>query len=158
MILSAFTLLHVLISLVAIGTGLIVLYGMLTGHRFDGWTGVFLSTTVLTSVTGFMFPIHKFTPGLGVGILSMVLLAIAIAARYRLDWPKTYVVTSILSLYFNVFVLIVQLFQKVPALKELAPTQSEPPFAITQLSVLVLFLACIVMAVMRTRSGVLKTA
>ena len=155
MILSAFTLLHVLISLVGIGSGLIVLYGMLTAKRFDGLTTIFLWTTVATSITGFLFPIHGFTPGIGVGILSLIVLAIALYARYNRHlvggWAKTFVATSVLALYFNVFVLVVQLFQKVPVLKDLASTQSEPPFQIAQVCVLVVFLGLGVLATVRAR-------
>jgi hypothetical protein len=143
MILAAFTLFHVVLSLVGIGAGFVVLYGLLTAKLLDGWTRLFLWTTVATSVTGFLFPVHHFMPSHAVGILSLLVLAVAIPARYvfRLagGWRLTYVVSAVMALYMNVFVLIVQLFLKVPSLKELAPTQSEPPFAVTQLTVLVIF-------------------
>ncbi len=139
MILSAFTLFHVAISLAGIGAGLVVLYGLLTQKRFDGWTKLFLWTTVATSATGFLFPVHNFMPGHAVGIISLVVLTLAILARYRYHWRRTYVITGMIALYLNVFVLVVQLFQKVPALKELAPTQSEPPFQIAQLVTLLIF-------------------
>jgi hypothetical protein len=143
MILSAFTFFHVVLSLVGIGSGLAVAYGLLTSKRLDGWTTVFLTTTVATSVTGFMFPVHHFLPSHGVGIVSLIVLAIALLARYRFGlaggWRGTYVITAMIALYLNVFVLIVQLFRRVPALKEIAPTQSEPPFQIAQLTVLVVF-------------------
>ena len=155
MILEAYTILHVLISLLAILAGLVVVCGMLTARRLDGWTKFFLATTVLTSVTGFFFPFHGFTPAIGTGIISMIVLAIAIYARYarRLvgGWRKTYVITAILALYLNVFVLVVQAFQKVPALKELAPTQSETPFKIAQLAVLLCFIVLGVFAAVRFR-------
>jgi hypothetical protein len=155
MILEAYTILHVLISLLAILAGLVVVCGMLTARRLDGWTKFFLTTTVLTSVTGFFFPFHGFTPAIGTGILSMIVLAIAIYARYarRLvgGWRKTYVITAVIALYLNVFVLVVQAFQKVPALKELAPTQSETPFKITQLAVLCCFIVLGVFAAVRFR-------
>ena len=126
MILTAFTAFHVILSLIGIVAGFAVAYGMLSSRRMDGWTGLFLWTTVATSVTGFLFPVHKFMPSHGVGILSLILLTIAIVARNRFHleggWRRTYVITALLSLYFNVFVLIVQMFEKVPALKELAPT------------------------------------
>jgi hypothetical protein len=113
--------------------------------------------TLLTSVTGFFFPFHGFTPAIGVGIISLVLLAVAILARYgrKLSgaWRWIYVVTAMLSLYLNVFVLIVQLFQKVPALKTLAPTQSEPPFQIAQLGVLLIFILLTIFAAIRFRPG-----
>jgi hypothetical protein len=155
MLLRAFTAFHVTLSLIGIVTGFVVVYGMLTARRLDGWTSLFLWTTVATSVTGFMFPVQKFLPSHGVGILSLIVLALAIMARnrYRMSggWRRTYVITSLIALYFNVFVLIVQLFEKVPALKELAPTQSEPPFQVAQLTALVLFIAVGVRATMKFR-------
>lgn len=155
MLLSAFTAFHVALSLIGIVAGFVVAYGMLRARGMDGWTSVFLWSTVATSVTGFLFPIHKFTPGLGVGILSLMVLVLAILARkrYQLEgrWRKTYVISSLIALYFNFFVLIVQSFEKVPALRELAPTQSEPPFQVTQLTALVIFIALIVTATMRFR-------
>jgi hypothetical protein len=137
------TFVHVVISLIAIASGIVVIYGFFSSKRLDVWTGIFLLTTVLTSVTGFLFPIERFTPGLGVGIISLVVLAVAIIARYGRGltgrWRTAYVVSSVSALYFNVFVLIAQLFQKVPALNALAPTQSEPAFLVAQLVVLVAF-------------------
>src|SRR5713226_279196 len=125
---TTLTFVHVVLSLIGIFSGIVVAYGLLTGKRLDGWTAVFLATTVATSVTGFLFPFHRFTPAHGLGILSMIVLAIAILARYRFrlagGWRRTYVVSAAIALYFNVFVLIVQMFQKVPVLKALAPTQS----------------------------------
>jgi len=142
--LLVFTLFHVAISLLAIGSGFVVLYGLIENKRLDSWTAFFLSTTVATSVTGFFFPITRVTPGLVLGAISMIVLAVAIYARYgrRLagHWRPIYVVSAVAALYFNVFVLIVQSFQKVPFLKALAPTQSEAPFAIAQLVALAAFL------------------
>jgi hypothetical protein len=156
MILSAFTFLHVLISLVGIGSGFVVVYGLLASKRLDGWTATFLWTTVATSVTGFMFPVHRFMPSHVFGILSLIALTFAILARYRHrlagGWRATYVITAVVSLYLNVFVLIVQLFGKVPALKALAPTQSEPPFQIAQLCALLLFTAIAIRATMKFHS------
>jgi hypothetical protein len=153
MFLTAYTLIHVAISLVGIGSGFVVLAGMLRGQRLDGWTKLFLWTTILTSVTGFGFPITEVTPGLVIGAISLVLLAVAVVARYQRHmaggWRPTYVICAILAQYLNFFVLIVQSFMKVPALHALAPTQSEPPFAVTQLVVLVIFVVLIVMAVKR---------
>lgn len=154
--LALFTLIHVLISLVGILSGLIVLNGMLKSQRLDGWTALFLATTVVTSATGFGFPFDHLLPSHKVGILSLVVLALAIYARYAAHlaggWRKTYVISSVLALYLNVFVLVVQLFLKVPALHSLAPTQAEPPFAIAQLIVLVLFIVLGVRAVRRFRA------
>ncbi len=156
MILTAYTILHVVISLVAILAGFIVAYGMVTAQRFNGWTKFFLTTTVLTSVTGFFFPFHGITPAIVVGIISLVVLVVAIFARYTRNlagaWRKTYVISAVFALYLNFFVLIVQSFQKIPALKEIAPTQKEePPFAITQLVVLVAFIALGIFAAIRFR-------
>jgi hypothetical protein len=157
MLLEIFTLVHVVISLVAIASGFGVLAGFLTSSRFEGWTTLFLVTTVATSLTGFMFPVHHFMPSHAVGLLSLIVLGIAIAARRTLRqpiaWRKTYVVSAMIALYFNVFVLVVQLFEKVPALKALAPTQSEPPFQITQGVVLAAFFVLTVVAAIKTRGG-----
>ena len=141
---AAHTLIHVVISLIGIVTGLVVLAGLLSGKRLDSWTAVFLLTTTATSLTGFGFPFEQLLPSHIVGAISLVVLAVAILARYAYRmagaWRTAYVVTAVTALYLNVFVLVVQTFQKVPALAALAPTQSEPPFAIAQLIVLVLFL------------------
>jgi len=142
--LPAFTLFHVILSLIGIFTGGIVACGLLAARRLDGWTAIFLVSTVLTSVTGYFFPFHKLLPSHILGGISLAALAIAIYARYSRGlagaWRRTYVITAMLSLYLNVFVLIAQLFMKVPALKVLAPTQSETPFKAAQLVVLLVFL------------------
>jgi hypothetical protein len=156
MILSTFTIFHVLLSLTGIGTGFIVVFGLLAAQRLDGWTATFFATTVATSVTGFMFPFHGLTPGIVGGIVSLLFLAVAVAARYRFHlaggWRRTYAVTAVVALYLNVFVLIVQSFQKVPSLKALAPTQSEPPFQIAQLTALVLFTILAIGAAVKFRA------
>jgi K+-transporting ATPase A subunit len=142
---TIFTFVHVVISLVAIAAGCVLVYGLLSGKRLDLWTVIFLSTTILTSVTGFFLPFERFLPSHAIGILSLIVLAIAILARYGRHlarrWRATYVVCVVIAFYFNVFVLVVQLFQKVPALKAVAPTQTELPFILTQSAVLVLFIA-----------------
>ena len=142
---TTFTFVHVVISLVGILSGFVVVFGLISGKRLDGWTALFLVTTVATSVTGFMFPYHGFTPAIGVGILSLVVLAVAILGRYRRHlagpWRRTYVISAVIALYLNVFVLVAQLFEKVPSLHALAPKGSEPPFAITQGIVIVIFIA-----------------
>lgn len=152
---STFTLLHVLISLVGIGSGLVVMYGLLTANRMDRWTLLFLATTTLTSLTGFLFPNEHITPAIIVGILSLIVLVIAVVARYALRmsgvWRPVYVITAAIALYFNVFVFVVQAFEKVPMLNALAPTQKEPPFAVAQLVVLVLFVVATVYALKRFR-------
>jgi len=151
--LAVFTVVHVVISLVGIFSGFVVTFGLLAGNRLDGWTVVFLTGTALTSVTGFFFPFHGITPGIVVGGLSVVLLALAIFARYSGHlagrWRGTYVIAAMMALYLNVFVLVVQLFEKVPALAALAPTQSEPPFKLAQGVVLICFVVLTVLAMIR---------
>jgi hypothetical protein len=153
--LATFTLFHVAISLVGILSGFVIVYGLLTSQRLNGWTAIFLATTVATDVTGYLFPVHHLMPSHIVGAISLVVLAIAIFARYarRLAGSRRwiYVVTAILSFYLNFFVLIVQSFLKIPALKAIAPTQTEPPFKMTQLTVLVIFFAVTVIAAIRFR-------
>ncbi len=140
---ETFTLLHVAISVVAIVAGMPVLQAMLQNRMPEGLTALFLGMTVLTSVTGFTFPSGTLLPSHVVGVISLVVLAVAIAALYvfRLAgiWRTLFVVTAVLSLYLNVFVLVVQAFQKVAPLKALAPTQSESPFLIAQVIVLAAF-------------------
>jgi hypothetical protein len=144
MSLSTFTTVHVIISLVGIASGFVAVYGMLNGSRLDWWNTLFLVTTILTSVTGFLFPLSGLTPAVIFGIISLIVLAIALAALYvfRLGgaWRWIYVVTALLALYLNSFVGVVQSFQKLAFLRPLAPTQSEPPFAIAQLILLALML------------------
>jgi hypothetical protein len=146
---------HVIISLVGIASGVVVLFGMFDARRLNGWTLLFLVTTVLTSATGYLLPADRLLPSHVVGAISLVLLAAAIVARYpkRLEaqWRAVYAATAVASLYLNVFVLIVQLFQRVPPLKALAPTQTEAPFAVAQLLALTIFAAAGVLAVVRFR-------
>ena len=155
MILRIYTIVHTLISLVGIFSGLVVMFGMLAGKRLDGWTKWFLITTVLTSVTGFFFPFHGFTPAYAVGAISLVVLALAIFARYRRQlagpWRWIYVVSAMIGLYLNVFVGVVQAFLKIPALRAMAPTQTEPPFQITQLVTLGLFVLLTIISAIRFR-------
>ena len=151
--LETYTLVHVVLSLVGIASGLLVLAGFLTGKKFGGLNALFLTTTVATSATGFGFPFTHLLPSHVVGAISLAVLAVAIYARYSRQqagrWRATYVVCAVAALYFNVFVLVVQSFMKVPSLHALAPTQSEPPFAIAQLVVLVIFIALGALAVRR---------
>jgi len=146
-----FTLLHVVISLIGIFAGLIVLFGMFKANLLNNWTALFLVTTVLTSVTGFFFHSVSFGPPHVLGILSLVVLAVAIPALYvyRLagPWRWIYVAGAVVALYFNVFVGVVQAFQKLSFLQPLAPTQSEPPFFIAQAAVLVTFIVLGIVAV-----------
>ena len=153
MILQIYTIVHTLISLVAIFTGIVVLFGMIASKRLDGWTKWFLTTAVLTTVTGFFFPFHGFTPAIGLGIISLPFLAITILARCSRHlagaWRWIYVIGAVICLYFNLFVLVVQLFEKVPVLHALAPTQTESPFKLTQLTVLVVSIVLAIVAVIR---------
>jgi hypothetical protein len=157
MSLATFTLLHVVISLVGIVAGLIAMVGLLTSNPLRGWTALFLATTILTSVTGFFFPVEKLLPSHIIGIISLVLLAVACLALYGRklagSWRWIYVLTAMLSLYLNVFVLIIQGFLKIAPLHALAPSvpPSEPPFAIVQGVVLVFFVVVIVAAVKKFR-------
>jgi hypothetical protein len=151
--LHAFTVLHVIISLIGIFSGIVVVFGMLRSSSRKVWTAIFLSTTVLTSVTGFFFPVAGFLPSHAVGILSLIVLAFAFVALYVFHlagaWRWIYVVSSAVALYFNVFVGVVQSFQKVAFLQPLAPTQSEPPFLVAQVVVLGLFVIAGFLAVRR---------
>jgi hypothetical protein len=157
MSLSAFTTLHVVISLIAIASGLVVMFGLLGSSRMPGLTAIFLLFTILTSATGFLFPFEKLLPSHMVGILSLVLLAIACLALYVMKlsgaWRWIYVLTALASLYFNVFVLVIQSFLKVPALTALAPGNppSGPVFAVVQGIVLVFFVVMIISAMRRYR-------
>jgi hypothetical protein len=152
---SAFLFLHVLLSLIGIFTGFVVLCGLLTAKRLDGWTLLFLVTTAATSVTGFFFPFHGFTPTIGVGIVSMVVVLGAIAARYSFHlvghWRGIYAAAAVIALYLNTFVLVAQAFQKVPALHALAPQGTEPPFAVAQGILLLLFVVAGVYSLRRFR-------
>lgn len=159
MSLQTFTLIHVLISLAGIASGFVVMYGFMTNRRLDGLTAVFLTTTALTSLSGFLFPFMGATPAIKLGIISLVVLAIAIVTRYplHLAWRKTYVIAACAALYFNVFVLVVQSFEKVPALRAIAPTQKEAPFAIAQISILVVFIGLTALAVKKFHAEPLLT-
>src|ERR1700723_210569 len=153
--LQIFTLVHVAISLIGIITGLIDGFGMLSAKRLDCITAAFLATTVLTSLTGYFFPFHGFKPSYAVGTLSLIVLAIAIYGRYSRHmaggWRRTYVITAMIALYLNCFVLVAQSFMKVPALNALAPTGSEPPFLISQIIVMLIFIVWTVLAVKKFR-------
>jgi hypothetical protein len=155
---AAFTLLHVAISLIAIACGVVVAIGLWRAQRLPGWTAVFLVTTIATSVTGFFFHSKSFGAPHVVGVISLVILAIALIAfyGYRLAgaWRWIYVAGALAAFYLNVFVAVVQAFQKLPFLRALAPTGSEPPFAVAQLLVLAGFIALGVVAVRRFHPGV----
>jgi len=155
--LSAFTILHVIISLIAIATGLAVMVGLLGSNRMPALTAIFLLFTILTSATGFLFPFTQLLPSHLIGILSLVLLAIACIALYGMKlsgpWRWIYVLTALVSLYFNVFVLVIQSFLKFPALTALAPGNppTGPVFAVVQGIVLLFFILVIIGAVRRFR-------
>jgi hypothetical protein len=157
MSLSTFTTLHVIISLIGIVSGIVVLFGLFGSNRMPGLTALFLLTTILTSVTGFLFPFTQLLPSHMVGILSLVLLAIACIALYGMKlsgaWRWIYVVTAMAALYLNVFVLVIQSFLKIGPLHALAPSvpPSEPPFAVVQVIVLVIFIVAIIRAARRFR-------
>ncbi|HUI15189.1 MAG TPA: hypothetical protein VL048_17165 [Xanthobacteraceae bacterium] len=153
---------HVLISLVEIVAGFVMLYGLLTGRAFGGWTALFLATAVLTSLTGFPLAPFGFDPPRAVGILTLVLLAIAVAAYYlfRLAgaWRWVYVIAAMMALYLDVFVGVIQSFMKIPPLHVLAPTQSEPPFLVAQAVVLGLFVVLGFFAVRKFHPRLAPTA
>jgi hypothetical protein len=150
-----FTVVHVIISLIGIASGFIVVFGMLGSQRLGKWTALFLLMTILTSVTGFFFPIHGVTPALVVGVISLVILAVALLARYVKHlagaWRWIYVVTAAAALWFNTFVLVVQAFLKVPSLHALAPNGNEPPFLIAQAAVLIVLVVLGIAAVLKFR-------
>ena len=156
MLLQIYTIIHTLISLIAILTGVVVVLGMLAAKRLDGWTKWFLITALATTVTGFFFPFHGFTPAIGLGIISLPFLALTAFACYSKHligaWRWVYVIGAVICLYFNVFVLVVQLFEKVPTLNAMAPTQTESPFKLTQLIVLAIFVLLGIVAVIRFRA------
>jgi len=159
---STCTVVHVWLSVLGIGSGFIVLFGLLTGKRLDGWTALLLASTVATSMTGFGVPFDHLLPSHQVGIISLFVLAVAILARYAFHlsgaWRWIDAVGAVVALYLNVFVAIVQAFQKVPALKAIAPTQSEPSFVLTQLVVLALFVVLAVTAAIKFRNEQVRSA
>ena len=158
---STFTTVHTVLSLIGIGSGLVVMFGFLTGKERGGWTLLFLVTTVATCVTGFAFPFDRLLPAHKVGIVSLVVLAVAIVARSAFHlagaWRRVYVICAAVALYLNVFVGVVQAFQKVPALTALAPNQTELPFVVTQLVVLALFIALTIAAAKGFRGEPVRT-
>jgi hypothetical protein len=159
---STFTLIHVILSLIGIVSGLVVLAGLIGAKRLPGWTALFLATTILTSVTGFGFPTDKLLPSHIVGIISLVVLAIALLALYVFHlaghWRWIYVASAVIALYLNSFVGVVQAFQKLGPLHALAPTQSEPPFAIAQVVVLAIFMALGILAAIKFRPAAMRFA
>jgi hypothetical protein len=147
---STFTVIHVIISLLGIVSGLVVVYGFLAGKRLPSWNGLFLLMTIATSVTGFFFPFHGITPGIILGIVSLVVLALALLALSK-KWTKTYIVTATLAEFFNVLVLIAQCFQKIPALHGFAPKGTEPIIAISQGLAFLVFAVLAGVAIRRAR-------
>src|SRR5258708_6768661 len=156
MSLSTYTTLHVIISLIGIGSGFIVLFGLINGRLPSPWNAVFLVTTILTSLTGFAFPNDKVTPGIILGVFSMSVLATALvplpAFPLRGGWRPPYAITAMIALYFNVFVLIAQTFEHVPAFHALAPTGTETPFKAAQTLLLILFIVLITAAAKKFRT------
>jgi hypothetical protein len=154
---AAFTLAHVALSLVGMAAGAVVLAGMLAGRRLPGWTAIFLLTMAATSLTGYPFPAQGFDPARVVGLISLVALGVAALALYagKLSglWRPAFVIGATFALYLDVFVGVVQAFAKIAPLKRLAPTQTEPPFAIAQLATLALFVVLGVFAVRRFHPG-----
>jgi hypothetical protein len=144
---------HVIVSLIGIASGLVVFYGLLTGQPYGGWTALFLATTILTSLTGFLLPPFGFDPPRVVGVISLILLAVAVAALYGFHlagvWRQIYVGSAVAALYLNVFVGVTQAFQKLPFLQRLAPTQTEPPFLVAQIAVLAAFIVLGILAGLR---------
>lgn len=157
MSLAGFTVLHLVISMIAIGLGFVVAGGILSSNRLPGWTVWFLVLTILTNATGFLFPFTKLLPSHIVALISLALLAVAVYAFYGKGlagiWRTIYVVTAMLALWFNVFVLVAQSFQKVALLNVYAPTGSEPPFAIAQGIVLVFFIFTIILGIRRFKTA-----
>jgi hypothetical protein len=157
----AFTAVHVLLSLLGIGSGLVVLWGLCSAKPMNGWTALFLASTLATSLTGFFFPFHGFTPGLAVGVLSTAVLIPTLSARYlrhlRGAWRGVYVVGAVVAFYFNAFVLVVQSFLKISALHALAPTGSEPAFVLVQAVVLLFCFVAGLLAIRRFHPGALPT-
>jgi hypothetical protein len=141
--LQMYTLIHVVISVIGIISGLVVIGGMMSGSRMDLWTSIFLLTTIVTNVTAFGFPFRGVLPAHIVAAISLLVLAVCVIARYlkKMEgiWGPVYVATAVAAVYFNVFVLVVQLFAKTPPLQALAPTQAEAPFIVTQLLILAVF-------------------
>jgi hypothetical protein len=150
---TALTSVHVLLSLIGILAGLVIMFGLLTSRQLNGWTTVFIWSTVATSVTGFLFPFHRFLPSHAIGIISLIVLAVAIYALYGRHlagaWRRVYAVMAMIALYLNVFVLIAQLFDKVPALRALAPTKTEAPFKEAQLALLIAFVVLTILAAIK---------
>ncbi len=156
------TFVHVVLSLIGIFSGFVVVFGLLAGKRLDGWIAVFLATTVATSVTGFLFPFHRFLPSHAIGVVSLLVLAVTIPALYVFHlagpWRRTYVIGAVVALYLNVFVLIAQFFMKIPTLKALAPKQSEPPFLGTQVVVMSIFIVLGVLVAKRFPAEAVRAA
>jgi hypothetical protein len=151
--LAVFTLFHVALSVVGVIAGFAVVFGLISAKQSKTWTGTFLVATAATSVTGFLFPFHRFLPSHVLGIISILVLALAIPAHYVFHlagaWRRVYVIGAVMALYLNVFVLIAQFFMKIPALKLLAPTKSEPPFLATQIVAMLIFIVLGVLATKR---------
>jgi hypothetical protein len=160
--LAAYTIFHVLLSLIGIAAGFIVIFGLIAGRWLGLLMSIFLWTTILTSITGFFFPFEGITPGIILGIISLVVLALSLFALYGKKmaggWRTTFVITAVIAQWLNFFVLIAQLFEKVPALHALAPTNTEAPFKIAQLCALIVFVVLGFLATKNFRHAQLQTA
>lgn len=153
MSLTLLTIIHTLISVAAIIAGIVVIADLLRGRDSGGWTHLFMATAFLTSATGFLFPFTVFLPSHGTAIVALLVLAVTLPARYRLRWPATYAVGAVASLFLLIFVAIAQVFAKVPSLRAVAPTQSEPPFLITESITLAIFVVIGVLAARNYRAA-----
>jgi len=162
MILTIYTIIHTVISLIGVLAGFAVICGLFTSKPSGCWTATFFASQILTDLTGFAFPFHGFKPSYVVGTISLVLLLVAMYALYSRQlaggWRKTYVITAVMALYLDVFVAVVQSFLKIPALNAMAPTQTEPPFKITQLVVLILFIVLGIATTVRFHDEVVRPA
>lgn len=152
---AALTLFHVVLSLIAIVAGVVLARGLLAGRRNDRWTHIFMVTTAITVLTGFVFPYRGFTPGIGVGIVCVLVFIPTALARYRFQmaglWRPVFIVGALALFYFNCLVFVVQSFQKIPPLNALAPTGAEPVVGIVQAIVFVAFLVVGFFSVRRFR-------
>lgn len=158
---STFTLIHMVISLAAIGSGVVVILGMLTRRQFPGWTQIYFTASILTVVTGFSFPFDRLLRSHVLGLLSLLVVTIALFARnvFGLDgrWRAVYVVTFAASLYFNCVAAVVQLFAKIPLLKATSPTQTEPSFLFAQCAVLAIFIVLTYVTVKRVSASPVRS-
>jgi hypothetical protein len=157
---AALTLFHVIVSLIAIAAGIVLAHGLITRKRYDRWTLIFMVTTAVTVLTGFVFPYNGFTPGIGVGIICVLIFIPTALARYRFAmagiWRPIFVVGALALFYFNCLVFVVQSFQKIPPLNALAPTGGEPIIGAVQAVVFIAFLIVGFFSIRRFRPTMLS--